>query len=327
MGDGQGRHGTTEGGATRTGAFAAAGLALALVGVSSLAGPEPAAERSIGGRADAPAARLAPFPGGPDDDGDGVANGLDALPFLDTERADADGDGYGDSQDRFPHDPALARPVALLPNGGTDVDARGWRADPGDGLAHRASTGGHLGGGALLLQTLDGSGEPPRWRADAFELDPGTAVLHVAGVVRVAGAAVPRLELAVRNRDAMGTSTVAREVALDEDALAAPGEAPARGGAAPADDGWRAFAVAVPMPSRPVSVRLAASVTGGPGTALFDELDVHAELARDADDDGIDDRADPDDDDDGYLDGEDPAPLDPETGPAPRLARSAHGAG
>jgi len=62
--------------------------------------------------------------GAPDQDGDGVTDWLDALPFDAAERFDADGDGTGDNRDAFPDDPLETRD--------TDDDGVGDNADPDD---------------------------------------------------------------------------------------------------------------------------------------------------------------------------------------------------
>ena len=244
------------------------------------------------------------FPDDPDAsgdaDGDGVADALDALPFAASASADADGDGIGDADDIAPADPAFGREPNLVGNGDFESGSSGWDDDASNGQVVRDPDVGHRSAASLKLVGESGDGGILLWLTEFLPVEAATERLRFEAWIRTENSDDSDLRLAIDYRDDGGVLRRAyRKIDVDDGT---------------AD--WRLHARSVSVPSgiESVQVRLKTSATPG-STAWFDDVALYAGTPVDSDDDGVIDRLDPDDDGDGFLDGEDPAPLDPLVGP------------
>ena len=154
---------------------------------------------------------------------------------------------------------------------------------------------GHRSAASLKLVGESGDGGILLWLTELLPVDAATGRLRFEAWVRTVNSVDSDLRLAIDYRDGAGELRRAYRKIDVEDGSA----------------DWRLYtkSVSVPAGIESVQVRLKTSATPG-STAWFDDVALYAGTSIDSDADGIADRSDPDDDDDGFLDGEDPAPLD-----------------
>ena len=234
-----------------------------------------------------------------DADGDGIGNRADALPFAAGDAFDADGDGIGDSLDVVPHDPDFGDQPNLVVNPGLERGTTGWEKDEFHGTVRRVTDTVHSGTGALEVSGVDGTGML-MWLGHWIELDTPPERMHLAGWTRTRDSDRSDFRIAIDFTRDGAERRGYRTIKLPD-----------------GTSDWRRVSEVFTMPpnARRVQVRLVTRGTVG-STAWLDDVELHAfhPSTLDTDADGIVDRRDPDDDGDGFLDGEDPAPLDAAVG-------------
>ncbi|MGB0372338.1 MAG: G8 domain-containing protein [Opitutales bacterium] len=234
-----------------------------------------------------------------DIDGDGVDNTNDALDYNAFETVDTDDDGWGDNSDPYPD--SLYFSVGTFQNhlrnpGGETAD--NWTFNGGTGSSFSYSTDAFAGSYSIAFTNADGS-KATLTGGIIKSLGGARPAVNVSGWVKFSQPyASGEFQLITKFKRASG-SNVTETVNIDY----------------PGTGDWYYFSIDYASSTDAYSLlkdfKFRSKSAGL--TVQLDELQVVKveDPSTDTDSDGTPDYTDSDDDNDGYLDGEDPNPLDP----------------